>query len=236
MIDLKGYIKKFLPILFFGLALVFGFFATRSNKSVTASATVKNNAPTVIIDAGHGGFDGGAVAIDGTNEKDINLIIAKKLNRLLIFNGYKTIMTRTTDTATNDSGTKIRHKKRSDMQNRLEIMRENPNAIFVSIHLNKYTTSAAFGTQTFYSGNNDKSKDLADFIQKSVVSLVQKDNKRVIKKATSAAYLLYNANIPAVIVECGFLSNNQDLKLLKQEEYQNKMAFAIENGIENFYK
>ena len=170
-----------------------------------------------------------------TNEKDINLAIAKKLDGILRFYGFSTVMTRTSDSAINDSGDKIRSQKKSDMYNRLSFMENNPDAVFVSIHLNKYTTSAASGAQTFYSDNFEQSKTLADDIQKIITSLIEPYNKRVIKKGTSDAFLLYNAKTPAVIVECGFLSNHQDLEKLKDNNYQNKMAFAIADGILNFY-
>lgn len=191
--------------------------------------------PAVIIDAGHGGFDGGAVANDGTIEKDINLSIALKLCEMLKFNGYEVIMTRTEDTSTEDKEGSIRSKKVSDLKNRLKLMSENPDAVFVSIHLNKFTTSAASGAQVFYSPNFEEAKLLGECIQKSVVNLIQPDNTRVIKKGTSAAYLLHNAKVPAVIVECGFLSSPKELQKLKDNEYQTRMAFAIMGGILDFF-
>ena len=190
---------------------------------------------TVIIDAGHGGFDGGAVANDGTIEKDINLSISLKLCEMLKFNGYKVIMTRTDDTSTEDKEGSIRSKKVSDLKNRLKLMSENPDAVYVSIHLNKFTTSAASGAQVFYSPNFDESKDLGECIQKSIVNLIQPENTRVIKKGTSAAYLLHNAKAPAVIVGCCFLSNPKELNNLKDNEYQTRMAFAITGGILDFF-
>lgn len=232
---MKKHIKEIFSLSVFCLAVVFGFFVNRTETASTVSAKYYNSFPKVIIDAGHGGFDGGAVAFDGTNEKDINLAIAKKLDGILRFYGFSTVMTRTSDSAINDSGDKIRSQKKSDMYNRLSFMENNPDAVFVSIHLNKYTTSAASGAQTFYSDNFEQSKTLADDIQKSITSLIEPYNKRVIKKGTSDAFLLYNAKTPAVIVECGFLSNHQDLEKLKDNNYQNKMAFAIADGILNFY-
>lgn len=219
----------------FALAVIFGFFVNNTETAVSVSAKYYNSFPKVIIDAGHGGFDGGAVAFDGTCEKDINLEIAKKLEKMLRFYGFSTVMTRTTDAAINDTGDRIRSQKKSDMYNRLSFMEENPDALFISIHLNKYTTSAASGAQTFYSDNFPESKVLAEEIQKSISSLLEPYNKRTVKKGTSSAFLLYNAKTPAVIVECGFLSNHQDLEKLKDEEYQSKMAFAIADGIINFY-
>lgn len=190
----------------------------------------------IILDAGHGGFDGGAVAPDGTVEKDINLKIALTLKEFLKQSGFEVIMTRESDVSTDDVETdKIAARKKSDLKNRLGLMKDYPQAVFVSIHLNKFTTSAANGSQVFYSPKKEESKILGEYIQKSVVKLLQPENQRVNKRATSSTYLLYNADIPAVLVECGFLSNTAELKRLKDEEYQRKMAFCIFCGILEYY-
>ena len=189
-----------------------------------------------MANAGHGGFDGGAVANDGTVEKDINLNITLALEKMLKQSGFKVIMTRTDDSSTeSDSNDKIARKKKSDLNNRLKLMEQYDDAVFISIHLNKFTTSAARGSQIFYSSEIDNSKTLADLIQNSIVEKIQPDNTRVNKQSTSSPYILHNASVPAVIVECGFLSNKAELELLKNEEYQNKMAFCIYCGILDFY-
>lgn len=204
--------------------------------AVFKPASTENETPkTVIVDAGHGGFDGGAVADDGTPEKDINLSISLKLAALLRFHGYDVILTRSTDTGTEtDSSQSIAIRKKSDMGERLKIINENPDAIFVSIHLNKFTSSSAVGSQVFYSPNNPLSEALGLSLQKTVKTLLQPENERTIKKGTKSTYLLYKAKIPAVIVECGFLSNKKELALLKNDEYQSKMAFAVLCGILNY--
>ena len=115
-------------------------------------------------------------------------------------------------------------------------MKDYPDAVFVSIHLNKFTTSAAAGSQVFYGAGREESKKLGEDIQKAIVRLLQPENTRVNKQATSSTYILYNATLPAVLVECGFLSNTAELKRLKTEEYQNKMAFGIFCGIMDYYK
>ena len=190
----------------------------------------------VFANASHGGFDGGAVAGDGTVEKDINLNISLTLAKFLKQNGFRVIMTREADVSTEDTESpQIASKKKNDLKNRLKLMSDYPDAVFVSIHLNKFTTSAAFGSQVFYS-KSDESAVLADKIQKAIVSLIQPDNTRVNKQATSSTYLLYNATVPAVLVECGFLSNASELALLKQPDYQNKMAFSIYTGILEYFK
>ena len=199
----------------------------------------ENTRPVIIVDAGHGGFDGGAVADDGTLEKDINLKISLYTEEILKLNGYNVIMSRKEDNGTeNKQSNEIASKKRSDLKNRLSLMKNNPDAIFVSIHLNKFTTSAASGAQVFYSASSFEiqSKNLADSIQKSFSSQLQPNNKRVIKKGNSNAFLLKYAPIPAVIVECGFLSNAKDLNALKSESYQKQVAFCISNGIIEYQK
>ena len=189
----------------------------------------------IILDAGHGGYDGGAVANDGTVEKDINLKIAKQTMMFLKLYGFEVIMTREEDVST-DSGGSLggAFLKREDLENRLKLMKDNPESVFISIHLNKFTTSAANGSQVFYS-KDDKSKLLGEFIQKSIVKNLQPENQRVNKQATSSTYLLYNATVPAVLVECGFLSNRAELERLKNSEYQQKMAFCIMSGILDYF-
>ena len=125
---------------------------------------------------------------------------------------------------------------KSDLKNRLKLMKDYPDAVFVSIHLNKFTTSAAAGSQVFYGTGREESKKLGEDIQKAIVRLLQPENTRVNKQATSSPYILYNAPLPAVLVECGFLSNTAELKRLKTEEYQNKMAFGIFCGIMDYHK
>ena len=191
---------------------------------------------TVILDAGHGGFDGGAVAPDGTVEKDINLKIALTLRDLLWQDGFFVIMTRQTDTSTeNIASDKITLRKKNDMQNRLKLMSDYPDAVFISVHLNKFTTSAAQGAQIFYGGKSPESALLGENIRKAVTGMLQPENIRMNKQATAGTYLLYNAPIPAVLVECGFLSNKTELSLLKKDEYQRKMAFCIFCGIHDYF-
>ncbi len=215
---------------------VAGFFDFSDYKFV-ASNNLAKETPIVIVDAGHGGFDGGAVAKDGTVEKDINLSIANYLRNFLVSNGAKVVMTRNSDMATDDVETKtIATRKKSDLKNRVNLMKEYPDAIYVSIHLNKFTTSAANGAQVFYSQNAKGSKELGESIQKSIKTKLQSYNQRVIKKGTGSTYILKNATIPTVIAECGFISNHQELEKLKDKSYQRKMAFCIYCGINDYYK
>lgn len=187
---------------------------------------------TVLIDPGHGGVDGGAVSADGTAEKHLNLQIAALLQKQLAAFGVTTDMTREEDVSIHDESAKtVREKKVSDIHNRMQMMEERQNCLFVSIHQNKYSDSSLRGTQVFYSPNTAESAVLAGCIQSRVQSLLQPENTRQIKPSGSSIYLLYYAQKPAVLVECGFLSNASELALLKQEAYQQKLVFCIAVGI-----
>lgn len=217
-------------------ALMFLISTFSAYSSLTTFASQNENNVTIVIDPGHGGEDGGAVAEDGTLEKNLNLSIAMKLKTVFIQNGFNVITTRETDEAIYDDGIEsLRDKKTSDMKNRLAIFNDNPNNVIISIHQNKFEQSKYYGTQIFYSGNNSQSLVLAENIKQSVVSLLQADNTREIKEADKSIYLLYNSENPAVIVECGFISNQNELNLLKNDEYQGEMALTIFNGFMDYY-
>lgn len=190
---------------------------------------------TIIIDAGHGGIDGGTSASDGTVEKDLNLQISLKINEILKSMGIKTAMTRTDDASLNDqNASTIRQKKVSDIKNRLAIINKTDDAVFVSIHQNHFSQEKYSGAQVFYSKNNPQSQVLAEKIRFQLISVLQPENTREIKPSGSEIYLLHHAKVPAVMVECGFLSNYNETQLLKDEEYQRKLAFTVAMGIFDF--
>lgn len=209
--------------------LVFNAFEKVADEAVSAEISEKEL--IVVIDAGHGGEDSGAVA-NSVLEKDINLEIALKLRDMLKASGIEVKMIRESDVSIYDtaSGT-IRERKVSDLKNRVKIVNNNKKNILVSIHQNKFEQSKYSGAQMFYSTNNDKSQILAENIRKSITGLIQPENKRELKKGGSDIYLLNKAAVPAVIVECGFISNEEEAKNLSNEEYQSKIAFAICCGI-----
>ncbi len=185
---------------------------------------------TVIIDAGHGGIDPGAVA-NNLVEKDINLAVAKKLKDFLSLSGYNVILTREEDVAlcdTNKSG-----YKRDDLERRLSLVEATDNCVFVSIHMNKFELESASGLQTFYSTNNAESLKLAECIQ-DASKLLDPDNRRTVKPDDGNIFILENTFKPAVLVECGFLSNSADAAKLSDPIYQNKLAYAIYGGIINY--
>lgn len=202
----------------------------------TGDAVTQKIVPIIIIDAGHGGFDGGASTNDGTPEKDINLSIALYLNEFLNSFGYKTVLTRSIDESLESDGlTTIKSKKTSDIHNRMKLMEDTDNSLFVSIHQNHYSVEKYNGTQVFYSPNfSEESSLLAQNIQDTVVSQLQPSNERKIKECGSSVYLMFNSVKPAVLVECGFLSNNEEAEMLKTTQYQKKIAFCIAVGIQNY--
>jgi len=217
-------------------SLGFSFIIMREKTDII-SAFSKNKATVfkIIIDAGHGGEDGGAQSSSGITEKYINLAISEKVNDIFRFFGYETIMTRKDDSMCyDDSCNTIRQKKVKDIKNRMNIIEENPNSVFLSIHQNHYSGSDSFGTQVFYSQNNEKSEILAQCIQSTIVTDIQQDNKRTILPSGDEIYLLYHSNIPSVMVECGFLSNEQEAIKLNTEEYQSTMAFEIFKGTQKY--
>lgn len=197
------------------------------------------NAPSydgiVLIDPGHGGFDGGAVAEDGTTEKHLNLAISLCLHDLLYVCGVPVEMTRTTDMGLEeDASASIRDKKVSDMRKRLTLY--NEASMVISIHQNHFSVPKYSGTQVFYSANHPDGAVLAENIRQSVVDWVQPQNKRELKKATDGIYLLYHTTTPTVLVECGFLSNPEEREKLKAPAYQQQLAFAIMAGYWGFQK
>ncbi|MBQ2795072.1 MAG: N-acetylmuramoyl-L-alanine amidase [Oscillospiraceae bacterium] len=192
-----------------------------------ASSGLFSEEKFIILDAGHGGEDGGAIGAGGIVEKDINLSITLKTAKFLRFFGYDVKLTRKTDIMTCDEGLDTqRERKISDIKNRLAMLNDSQCLCFISIHQNIFGGDAR-GAQVFYSKNEPESKKLAETLQYGISSLLQPENKRVIKEATKDIYLLHHAENPAVLVECGFISNSKEAALLSEDGYQNKMAFAI---------
>lgn len=195
-------------------------------------------APTkiILIDPGHGGIDGGAQAKDGTCEKDINLSISLKLKKYLESKKYKVIMTRQEDKGLYTEGGKIRKKKLEDLENRCKIKVNSNCDAFVSIHLNMFPESKYYGAQVWY-GDNKESEKLAGIIQRNMIDNLDKNNKRKEKPAKNSYKILrIGKDIPSVIVECGFLSNDAERQKLKDVSYQQKIAESIGKSMEEFFK
>lgn len=208
------------------------FVAVRLRSKVNTSLSEKpaQDNGVVLIDPGHGGEDGGAISADGTVEKDINLAISLPLADMLRVCGYHIELTRDGDYSIYDAGLRtIREQKISDLKNRLVLF--DKSRMTISIHQNHFSQSQYYGTQIFYSTNSAESEPLAKSVRKSVLEMLQPENTRELKKATDDIYLLSKTKAPAIIVECGFLSNSGELAKLKDAEYQQKMAYAIACGV-----
>lgn len=185
----------------------------------------------IIIDAGHGGEDPGAVGGDGIYEKDLNLDIAMTLGELLAERGFAVMYTRTEDKLLYTEEENIRGiRKISDLKNRCKIAAEYPDAIFISVHMNSFGDSKYSGLQVYYSENNDYSRMLATNIQTSVKDSLQSGNNRVVKPGKHM-YIMENLSSPAVLIECGFITNPSECKKLCEKEYQKRLSLAIVCGI-----
>lgn len=231
---IKRFISVFLIVFF--LSVFIALMVTSTLKiSLKTSAMPSKKLPHLIIDAGHGGEDGGAVSSDGVLEKGINLAISNNTADTLRLFGFDVEMTRTDDDALSTEGDTVKVRKYNDMKMRLDIFNSSEDNVIISIHQNKFTNSSSRGTQVFYSPNNEESLRLADAIKFSVNSQLQPDNERLSKPADSGIYLLKNTTQPAVIVECGFLSNPEECSLLVTDEYQKQMSFAVTTGFLDFF-
>ncbi|MBD5145021.1 MAG: cell wall hydrolase [Ruminococcus sp.] len=225
----------FVALTFFVCIGVICWSAVRIDTAVTVSNPAPENDFTIVLDAGHGGIDGGCSTADGKTEKVINLNILLSVRDLGRFFGYNVEATREKDMSIHDKGvTGIRNQKISDMENRLAIFNKHGNSVCVSIHQNTFGDPQYSGAQMFYSDKNPSSERLASIMQQKFVGNLQPENQRETKLCGSELYLCYYCENPAVMVECGFLSNPQEAAKLTDEEYQQKVAFTIFSGINEF--
>ena len=232
-----GYTFKFIIIAIFSIMIVFsvGYVFTnhlsRKNPDTPLPVFNEENKIRIVIDPGHGGEDAGAVAADGTLEKDLNLDISRILYTILDLNGTSVELTRDKDTLLYDKYGDLTdytgQKKVYDLKNRLRFAEESPNSIYVGIHMNKFSQEKYSGLQVYYSQENPLSYNLALDIKSMVSTNLQPENNRPIKRADSTIYILHRAKIPSVLVECGFLSNEGELELLKSQDYQRALAINL---------
>lgn len=186
----------------------------------------------VVIDAGHGGIDGGAISCTGRSESTYNLDISLRLNDLFRLLGYDTRMIRTTDTSVHISGDSIAQKKSSDLKQRVHLVNETEAAVLISIHQNFFSDSQYSGAQVFY-GSREGSQILAETIQQTFLETVNTGSHREIKKG-SGIYLLEHVKSPAVLVECGFLSNLEEEAKLRNPNYQKRLCCVIASATSSF--
>ena len=195
-----------------------------------SAAAEANGKSVIVIDAGHGGEDSGAIGADGTLEKDLNLEISLNIGELLSEKGYAVVYTRTEDKLLYKEEENIKGiRKISDLKNRCEIAKQYPEAIFVSIHMNSFGSSKYSGLQ-IYHNDTSGAEALANCVRNSVRESLQPENKRGLKKGKDI-YVLENSLNEAILIECGFLTNPEECKKLSEKEYQNKLSFAIVYGI-----
>ncbi len=222
-----GWAAALLSVIIF---LTFVITENAARAYVSQNETLPNDI-NVIIDPGHGGVDGGAVGVSGGIEKEINLNISVYLRDILTAEGLSVLMTRSTDISIHsEDAVTIRQKKTSDLKNRLAIINANPNALIISVHQNSFTSGYVHGTVIYHGTVHPGSKLLAGKIQKQIRTL-QPENEKQLKTAGKNLFLISNAKGPAVLVECGFLSNAKEEALLKTDNYQRKMAQAIADGV-----
>ena len=212
---------------------VFVFQVASSKQTVqTVSLPVSNK--VIVLDAGHGKPDEGAQSSNGTTEAETNLKITLKVQSLLEQSGATVVLTRSDENAIYDlDKTTLRQKKISDIHNRVKIGNESSADIFVSIHLNKISQQQYYGWQCFYKQNDEKST-LAKSLQENLNDSIQKENKRVSMKLDNV-YIIKHVEIPISIVECGFLSNPEEETQLLSDDYQNRLAWGIYNGIMDYF-
>ena len=229
--------KRILFILTIIMVSALSFIGLERQESTVETVSLPVSGKTVVLDAGHGYPDEGAESASGVTEASINLVITKKVQTLLEQSGCTVFLTRSDENGIYDlDANTLREKKVSDIKNRVKIGNESSADVFVSIHLNKIPQSQYYGWQAFFKANNEKSEELAKSLQEELNASIQKENKREALKITGK-YIIEHVEIPISIVECGFLSNLEEAKLLQQDGYQNKIAWGIYNGImDYFYK
>lgn len=242
VVNLRGIKKFFLSFKWIALFLVIAAVVAygielyvRGDGYISAMQELSTD-KVIIIDAGHGGEDPGAVGSDGSYEKDINLALAFELGEALENEGYAVVYTRTEDKLLYTEEENVKGiRKISDLKNRCKIAAEYPNAMFLSIHMNSYTNPKYSGLQVYYSKGNEGSFILANSIQTSVKESVDTKNERMTKEG-KGMYVLENVTNPAVLIECGFLTNPEECEKLSKKEYRKQLSLAIVCGIIEYEK
>lgn len=225
----------FVVLTFCACVGVICYAAVKIDNVISVDSITEEDSFVVVLDAGHGGMDGGCSTADGKTEKGINLNILLSVRDMAELFGYNVDVTRDKDTSIHDKGvTGIRNQKVSDMENRLEIFNKYPDAVCISIHQNTFRDPKFSGAQMFYSDKNPGSEQLASIMQKKFVDNLQPDNQRETKLCGSELYLCYYCENPAVMIECGFLSNPDEAAKLTDKTYQQQVAFTVFSGISEF--
>lgn len=218
---MKKYVFIYSCFLLFLIA-VFPF-CHKLSKQVVA---LHRNKTTIVIDVGHGGSDPGKVGIQGIKEKDVNLAIARYLKDYLIAEDYTVYMTRETDQGLYDES--VSNKKKSDLSNRIQFVQEKNASCMISIHQNSYPDTIQHGAQTFYYEGREEDKNFAQYVQDSLLTFDPSNTRQI--KSSISYYILKNAQVPSILIECGFLSNPEETANLTDPNYQKQIAYAIAIG------
>lgn len=219
--DLRGKLLDLFLLVCFLFAAVLLVLTARQVSAIPADTL--HNEPALVIDPGHGGIDGGAIAFNGVKESDINLAIGLKLRSLAEFFGIKTVVTRESDENQVEYSNYSEHE---DLVGRTKLINSVPNAVLISIHQNFYPTSQPSGAEVLYAPG-EKSRTLGEITQKNLVSFLQPGNRRLAGPASKSLYITSHISCPGILAECGFLSNITDLELLTQDRYQTSLAAVL---------
>lgn len=223
--------RRLITAIIFLLIAALCLFLISRIPSKTVSAAKLYSEPRLILDAGHGGMDGGATAADGTQESLINLQLTQRLEAVLLFSGHPAAMTRTdeNDLSSPDAGS-IKARKVSDLKNRVALINSMPKATLISIHQNSLAGNGkVHGAQVFYNTVQPAAK-IAECVQRAMNQVINRGNEKNCKAIDSSIYLLKEVTVPAILVECGFLSNKEETRLLCSAEYQKQLAVVIAAG------
>lgn len=216
-------------LLFLSAALLFPTILGALTGAMLSKMTVaeRGEEKIIILDAGHGGRDSGAVGTNGALEKNLNLSVTRTLADLFCAAGYTVVETRKGDELLADPVKDAGHLKREDLKNRVASANKHENAIFVSIHMNTFPTKDCRGVQVWYSENNKESLPLARAVQERIAATLQPENHRRVKAATSSIYVLRHTAVPAILIECGFLSTPDECERLCDPAYQKGLALVF---------
>lgn len=205
------------------------------NARAVAAALDQGDKLCLVIDPGHGGEDGGTVGINGVLEKDLNLSLSEVLSAILNFSGYEVVQTRKEDKMLYDRNVNYQgRKKMLDLKGRLEIAQAIKPDLFIGIHMNAFPEQKYSGLSVYYSKNQAKSKDAAEIIRTNVKNNLQPDNTRETKAASSNIYILDRINCPAILIECGFLSNPEECEKLSSYDYRRELSFVLYSSLVSF--
>lgn len=230
---MKGYFSQVLAASVFILLLFSLAFSMTYNDRLVPAAVIDSSKITLILDAGHGGTDGGAVSITGKPESEINLEITLRARDLAAFMGTSPLMTRETeDIEYPEDADTIRLKKVYDQKSRVAFINSAENPVLISIHQNKYESSRASGSQVFYTNG---AEEFAANMQNRLTELLMPSNKRTASKISDSIYLMSHITCPAILIECGFISNPDEARLLETGDYQKKLAVIIINEYFTYY-